>query len=417
MQKTRILFIVDSFPTLSETFIVNQITGLIDEGYDIRIFSIAENKKVKIHQVIKEYRLLEKTYYNTIRIPVKKYKRILYALTLLISKFYKIQWRILFNTLNIKKHKKEAYNLNLFYKSIYFVFNKMPHIIHVHFGHNGIKFSELKDLNIIPSSVKIVVTFHGYDLFPNKETFYRNKYKLLFKKATVFTVNTVYLKNLLKAVNPRLKNIELLPMGPNLKLFKVKKANKRNTEEPINISYCGRLINLKGSCLMIDIAKVLKEKEISFKMNIIGEGELMDELQQKTKDFNLENFIKFYGGLSQEKIKNIFKESHLFISPGIEDEVTKRAETQGLVIQEAQAMALPVLVSDAGGMQYGMIDGKTGYVLPQKDINAFVNKIIYLKENEEVRQIMGNYGMRYVNNHFTTTKLTKDLIDKVYYYE
>ena len=124
MQKTRILFIVDSFPTLSETFIVNQITGLIDEGYDIRIFSIAENKKVKIHQVIKEYCLLEKTYYNTIRVPVKKYKRVLYALTLLISRFYKIQWRVLFNTLNIKKHNKEAYNLNLFYKSIYFVFNK-----------------------------------------------------------------------------------------------------------------------------------------------------------------------------------------------------------------------------------------------------------------------------------------------------
>ena len=103
--------------------------------------------------------------------------------------------------------------------------------------------------------------------------------------------------------------------------------------------------------------------------------------------------------------------------PGIEDEITKRAETQGLVIQEAQAMGLPVLVSDAGGMKYGMIDGKTGFVLPQKDINAFVEKIIYLKDNEEERLKMGRCGVKYVNENFNTTKLTNDLIEKVYKYE
>lgn len=414
MSKEKILFIVDSFPILSETFIVNQMVGLINLGYDIRIFSNRNDRVEKLHSVIKEYDLLNKTYYNNIEKPSNKYKRIFLALKLIFINFDRVQWSILLKSLNVIKYKKKAINLDIFYKSIYFILNKMPSVIHAHFGHNGVSFVELKELKIIPSKVKIVVTFHGYDLMPYKEKYYNNRYKLLFKKVDVFTVNSLYLKNILKKIVPNINNVELLPVGPNLKLFTINKPIIKREKDVLNITYCGRLIHLKGGHLVIEIAKVLKEKTIGFKINIIGEGELMDKLQQKVKDYNLEDFVKFYGGVAQEYIKEIFKMSHLFLLPGIEDEITQRAETQGLVIQEAQAVGLPVLVSDVGGMKYGMIDGKTGFVLPQKNIKAFVDKIIYLNTNEDIRYRMGENGIRYVQNNFNQHKLTKDLLDNVY---
>ena len=71
--------------------------------------------------------------------------------------------------------------------------------------------------------------------------------------------------------------------------------------------------------------------------------------------------------------------SDIFLLPGITEVSTGRAETQGIVILEAQSMELPVLVSDAGGMKYGVNNNHTGYVIAESCINSFVEKILLLK--------------------------------------
>ena len=83
--------------------------------------------------------------------------------------------------------------------------------------------------------------------------------------------------------------------------------------------------------------------------------------------------------------------SDLFVFPGIHDK-HGRAETQGLVLQEAQAMELPVIVSDVGGMKYGMINDITGFVVEEKNIAGFVDKIELLIADKELRKEMGKQG-------------------------
>ena len=53
----RIAFFVNKFPSTSETFILNQITGLLDKGHTVDIYAHYRNRKTKIHPVIKEYKL------------------------------------------------------------------------------------------------------------------------------------------------------------------------------------------------------------------------------------------------------------------------------------------------------------------------------------------------------------------------
>jgi colanic acid/amylovoran biosynthesis glycosyltransferase len=47
--KMKIAFIMNSFPTISETFILNQITGLIDKGHEVYIFANENKNQSKIH--------------------------------------------------------------------------------------------------------------------------------------------------------------------------------------------------------------------------------------------------------------------------------------------------------------------------------------------------------------------------------
>jgi colanic acid/amylovoran biosynthesis glycosyltransferase len=55
----KIAFFVNFFPAMSETFILNQMTGLIDRGHSLDIYSFSNNKTDKIHPVIDRYRLMK----------------------------------------------------------------------------------------------------------------------------------------------------------------------------------------------------------------------------------------------------------------------------------------------------------------------------------------------------------------------
>ena len=59
----KIAFIVDGFPKLSETFILNQITGLLDLGHEVDIYATHKLNNSKAHTDVKAYNLLNRTYY------------------------------------------------------------------------------------------------------------------------------------------------------------------------------------------------------------------------------------------------------------------------------------------------------------------------------------------------------------------
>jgi len=59
----RIAFIVEAFPKLSETFILNQVTGLLDLGHDVEIFPSRNIDEVKTHPKVGKYGLLNRTFY------------------------------------------------------------------------------------------------------------------------------------------------------------------------------------------------------------------------------------------------------------------------------------------------------------------------------------------------------------------
>ena len=59
----KIAFIVNTFPSLSQTFVLNQITGLLDMGYDVEIFAHVNQNEKKVHANVERYRLMERVHY------------------------------------------------------------------------------------------------------------------------------------------------------------------------------------------------------------------------------------------------------------------------------------------------------------------------------------------------------------------
>jgi colanic acid/amylovoran biosynthesis glycosyltransferase len=117
------------------------------------------------------------------------------------------------------------------------------------------------------------------------------------------------------------------------------------------------------------------------------------------------------GAVSQEEVFKAMSKAHVFMYTGRTEVDTSRAETQGLVIQEAQYFKLPVVVADVGGVKFGLQNGVTGFLIAENNLEGFVEKIVFLYRNPKVRGEMGEKGYVWVKNNFCSTQIGNKFIN------
>ncbi len=395
----KIAFFVTAFPTLSETFIANQVIALQQSGHLVHIFSQQKPVTGPVHQMITEAGLSGVTFYLD-DIPQSR-----------ISKVFTLVRKILLNPFN--KNIPGLFKAVLNNQSALSVYNFIPfidkpcyNVLHAHFGQNGNYVIQLRTLGLYKNA-RFITTFHGYDL---DHTFAKNDYYTsLFNNCHLFTVNSLYSKNLLLQLGCNEDKVHLLPVGLDIKKFKPVLGIKEAADAPLQILFAGRLIEFKAPDRVIEICKLLKiNNRTRFRAVIIGDGVMLPILEKLLDEYDLNDEVKIEGPKTQEEIISIMEHSDIFLYPGIT--YNGRAENQGLVIQEAQAMQLPVLVSDAGGMSEGVMDGVTGFVLPENDLAGFAEKIELLAANADLREKMGEAGRRFVESKYNIEILNKELL-------
>lgn len=72
-----------------------------------------------------------------------------------------------------------------------------------------------------------------------------------------------------------------------------------------------------------------------------------------------------------------------------------------IAVVEAQAMQLPVVASDAGGLPENVEDGRTGFIVPRRDPVALADKLAVLATDADLRRRMGAAGRTRVENCFS----------------
>ncbi|WP_413165274.1 glycosyltransferase [Capilliphycus salinus ALCB114379] len=181
----RIAFLVGTFPLLSETFILNQITGLIDRGHQVDIYADSPDLD-KFHGDVEKYQLRDRTYYR----PSWSYPhtKVLFKGLGLFLQYFPQNPMVLLRSLNVFEYQKEAYSLRLLYAAIP-TLGKQPYdIIHSHFGQWGQKGVNLRKIGAIKG--RLITSFHGADV--NSPVWYSGggTYKKLFQFGEKFTVNS-----------------------------------------------------------------------------------------------------------------------------------------------------------------------------------------------------------------------------------
>ncbi|GAB3219678.1 hypothetical protein GCM10027454_09590 [Algoriphagus aestuariicola] len=154
-------------------------------------------------------------------------------------------------------------------------------------------------------------------------------------------------------------------------------------------------------------------KEIRFsnvRLTVIGKGPMDFQLKAMVQNLGLSEYVKLLGGQEQSVVRSVLASADLFVYTGREQKDTKRAENQGLVLMEAQAMGIPVVAFDVGGVGEGVKDGVTGYLLPPGSVHEFAYQIVNLLRNEERLKEMGHASKSYVKKNYDIDVLGERLL-------
>lgn len=154
-----------------------------------------------------------------------------------------------------------------------------------------------------------------------------------------------------------------------------------------NILFLGQVEEYKG---IFNLIKTVESIKNDFTLHVVGDGKALDKAK-KLSDNNKQ--IKFYGRLSQNELKKIWSQIDLLINP------SQTPESFGMVVIEAYAHGVPVLVSDIGALPELVIEGKTGFVS-----NNLEEKLKWCIDNRDqlknMRQNCSKEAKKYDTSHY-----------------
>ena len=405
----KVAFIVTEFPSLSQTFVLNQITGLIDLGHEVDIFANQAGNESKIHEDVRKYNLLEQTcYHRKIResMPRNRLLRFMKGVNYVANYMPKGPLVVL-RSLNIFKYGKKAASFNLLFQIIPFL-DKGPYdIIHCHFGPSGNLAVLLKEVGAIRG--KVITAFHGYDLSSYIGKNGNRVYEKLFKKGDLFLpISRRWKKKLINLGCPKGK-ILVHRMGIDVgRLGFLQRKIRKNGK--INILSVARLVEKKGMHYGIEtVAKIVKRYPF-VQYEIAGDGPLKRDLVGLINKLDINENVKLLGWKQQNEISELMSHADILLAPSV---TGKEGDQEGIpvVLMEAMARGLPVISTYHSGIPELVQDGKSGFLVHERDVDGLAEKLEHLITHPEMRDQMGAEGRKYVEENYNIDKLNDRLVE------
>lgn len=403
----RIAFIVDQFPALSQTFVLRQITGLLDRGQQVDIFAYSPGRDPVRHQDVEKYGLLSRTYYLTDcacsdPAPTRLIKRI----GLLVKNSHKYPFTVP-KTLNVFKFGKGALFLQVLCQISPF-FGKRPYeIVHCQFGDLGALGLLLRDTGLFNG--RLVTSFRGYDSSSYVKSHGADVYDDLFRRGDLFLCVSEHIKNKLIGLGCDERKIVVHRSGVETKNHRWQRRDIR-ANGLVRILTVARLTEKKGVEYGIRAVGQVIQNFPRLEYIIAGDGPLKEKLQLIIDELRVGDNVRLVGCKSQDEIATLMKDSDILLAPSVTSELGDEEGIPG-VIMEAFAYGLPVVSTLHAGIPEVVKDGVSGFLLTERDVNALAEKLLLLVKQPGMRTSMGSEGYEFVVNHCDVATLNDRLLE------
>ena len=297
---------------------------------------------------------------------------------------------------------------NASYFAELFARNNVDHV-HVHFANRAAHTALfLKAMTNIPFSI----TAHGQDFMADLGN--DDLLREICDAAEFVAVETEYSRGLMAQRCPKSAGkIHRVYNGMNLAHFSPI-AESFQGPRPVQILSVGRLVAFKGFEYLIEACEQIRQRNVPFRCEIVGDGPLRASLQQRIDDLGLGGQVTLEGALPQDRVFQKLQECNIFALASTVDEAGA-SDIFPTVILEAMASARAVVSTTVAGIPEAVVDKETGLLVPADESGLFADALETLCLNGELRARYGSAGRERIERHFqieTTVRPLVDLLEK-----
>lgn len=270
-------------------------------------------------------------------------------------------------------------------------------LIHAHFGPDGYHLMPVKKKTGIP----LITTFYGYDMsiLPRKEE-WRRKYRELFVCGDVFLVEGSHMKEELIRIGCPEEKLRIQHIAIDTAKISHRVRAPRPKGENVIILFCGRFSEKKGLLYALKAVATAVKSFPFLEFRIIGDGELRPDVKNYIRDADIAPWVKLLGFKNHDEVVRELDNADIFLHPSV---TAADGDSEGgapTIMLEAQASGLPILSTYHADIPEVVIDGRSGFLVPERDTEALAEKLLYLLENQEMWKALGENGREHMEKNY-----------------
>jgi colanic acid/amylovoran biosynthesis glycosyltransferase len=385
----RIAVVTGTFPVPSQTFVVNQITGLLDRGHEIDVFGHAPASGQAVNPDVARYDLLARTHHwptggaalaACFRLGARHPGVLARALRAGLG------GQQLTRALTVGAHG--PYDL-----------------LYCHFGPMGLIGAELKRAGLAPA---LAVAFHGFDLSSYVRQHGNAVYAPLLREADLLLPVSDFFRRELLALGTPEARVRVHHMGVDSADLGF--AARRPADGGlVRVVTMARLVEKKGVQYALDaVAQVLRERPGALTYHVVGDGPLRAELEAQAERNGLREYVTFHGWKGPAAATKLLDEMHLMLLPST---TAADGDREGIPVSlmEAMARGLPVVSTRHSGIPELVEAGCSGFLAEERDVPALAECLRALLDHPEMWSGFGRAGRERVEEAFDIHRLNDDL--------
>lgn len=383
-----ILYTVNEFPNLSESFVINELYELEQRGHNVSVFSFARSGEEVTHEEIDELDI--SIHYGDQ--PSFTLFPELFSRSILNS-------TVLHQAAFIDNPLHHAYYLYLGKQIIEAVEEEGGiDLIHAHFAaSNRLACTYAAAYHEIPCTV----TAHAYELFSPSNM------KRLQRVCARFD----------HVITPSKYNKRYLSekIGVDTEMTVVPATTNVDKFEPSDDCVSGRiftvarLVEKKGHKYAIDAVAELIDQGYDVEYHIVGTGEREDFLRERVRERGIDDHVKFLGHVSDERLKSELHEAELFVLPCVIASDGDR-DVAPVALKEAMATQTACVSTSISAIPELITDGHDGVLVEPNDSAALADALSTLLNNPSRRKEIAANGRETVETKFDISQAVDELV-------
>lgn len=377
----RIALIVNVFPKLSESFIVNKVRLLTDLGFAVTLVAHDRRADPMPPDLIGKARVL--TAPSAYGLAGRAYRMAL-ALIADPSACFAL-WR--------QTAGHASFGQRLKGLELYAPFAGRRFDI-IHFSFSGLAVTYLPVLFLLKKKSLLYVSCRGHaeQILPLFDPVRRTKLAELFaiidrvhcvSDEMIATCVALGLNRTKAFVNrPAINPADFSPGVGEDAASKALEAQDGRRGIPLRIAAVGRLHWKKGFDTLLQAMRLLIDQKLCVHLDIVGGGPEREKLMFLTHELGLSRYVTFCGALDHAAIRDLLAKADVFAHPSLSEGISN-------AVMEAMAMELPVVCTDAGGMCELIAHERNGICVPILNPAAMANAIMRLYHCSALRLQLG----------------------------